>query len=227
MPVKTVYHNRLPHLAPVGATFFITFRLADSLPQSVFQEIYEEYECKKRKLLSQGNSKPDLQIRQLKSQLFGKYEAQLDHEPFGSCHLQKPEVAQILIDRLKQFDGSLYELQTYCIMPNHVHMLIGTWPQVTDEKGFLLEYAPSDYVQLHQIMKWIKGGSAYWINQQLGRKGTLWAKDSFDRYIRTEAEWARTATYILDNPVKAGLVKQSEDWPFSYLKSTGDRISGD
>ena len=53
----------------------------------------------------------------------------------------------------------------------------------------------------------IKGGSSYAINRILGRKGTLWAKDSFDRYARDEPEWFRILNYILRNPVKAWLTE--------------------
>ncbi len=74
------------------------------------------------------------------------------------------------------------------------------------------------YVQLDKIMKRIKGSSARYINLALDRKGTLWQKDSYDHYVRNEREWRNILSYILENPVKAKLVKHWKDWPYSYYK---------
>jgi hypothetical protein len=66
-------------------------------------------------------------------------------------------------------------------------------------------------------MKKVKGASAFYANQFLGKTGKpFWQKDSYDHYVRNEKEWQNIFWYILNNPVKAKLVDKWEDWEFSY-----------
>ncbi|MEZ5039582.1 MAG: hypothetical protein R2828_06810 [Saprospiraceae bacterium] len=76
---------------------------------------------------------------------------------------------------------------------------------------------PEDYFQLYQIMKLIKGSTANAANKYLGRKGTFWQKDSYDHYVRNERAFWNIVNYILQNPVKANLVKNWADFQFTYL----------
>lgn len=217
--MKTFYKNRLPHIAPIGAAFFVTFRLADSLPVSVIQSLKAEFEQKCKQL--KDEQLPDLQarIRAERKSYFGKFDQQLDTLRYGNCYLQQPEIAQIVANRLHEFDTVHYTLHTYCIMPNHVHVLFDTGQQLLTEEGTYQEDAPPHYVQLDTIMKLIKGGSAHLANQALGRKGTFWMKDSYDHYVRNEKEWGNIIAYILNNPVNAGLVNDWQEWQFSYCKA--------
>ena len=105
----------------------------------------------------------------------------------------------------------------------HVHIMIDTSIQVTEYKmidgellPFWMEELPEEFKELYKIMKRIKGASAYFCNKALGKTGTFWQKDSFDHFVRTEKEWHNIVKYILDNPVKAGLVEKWEDWDGSY-----------
>ena len=68
-------------------------------------------------------------------------------------------------------------------------------------------------------MKNIKGPTAIQANKALGRNGQFWMTESYDHYIRDDHELDRIHTYILNNPIKADLVKDWKDWPFSYSKS--------
>lgn len=70
---------------------------------------------------------------------------------------------------------------------------------------------------LAMIMKSLKGFSAREANKMLGRKGTFWQAESYDREIRDETEFWRVIKYILNNPVKAGLVTKWKEYPFSWL----------
>ena len=79
--------------------------------------------------------------------------------------------------------------------------------------------ALEQYVQLDKVMHLIKGGSSILINQYLGKTGRFWFKDSYDHFVRKESERLNIANYILRNPVKAGLVKNPEDWPFSFCQA--------
>lgn len=64
----------------------------------------------------------------------------------------------------------------------------------------------------------LKRNTAKRANQLLKRKGAFWEHESFDHYIRNRAEWKRIVKYVLENPVKAGIVTSWEEWPLNYLK---------
>jgi len=215
--MKTQYINRLPHIAPIGATFFVTFRLADSLPQSFVNALKVELEAEITRLKKEFPG--DLQrIRDARKRNFGKYDHQLDNQPYGVCYLRQSEVAEIVAAKMREYDGTLFDLQAYSIMPNHVHVLFSMAIQIVDEHGIWPDEIPEHYVQLDKVMQLIKGGSSYSANRHLGRSGKFWFKDSYDHYIRKEEEWLNIAMYILQNPVKAGLAKKWEAWPFNFCK---------
>ena len=141
------------------------------------------------------------------------------------------------MDKLFEYDDALFELEAFCLMPNHVHVLFSTRIQLI--KGGLkydndpfegrrnyahvvsdrtIEIENQSYIQLHRIMQLIKGGSARVANNLLSRSGAFWHKDSYDHYVRDSREWARIVRYILENPVKARLCNAWQDWPYSYFK---------
>ncbi|MBK8620256.1 MAG: HsdR family type I site-specific deoxyribonuclease [Saprospiraceae bacterium] len=104
------WHQRsLPHRNKEGLIQFITFRLADSLPQEVLKQIEEEI-----KNLSGENR--DVEKRK-------KYEYWLD-KGLGSCALANREMAQVVQEAFLHHDGDKYNLLAWSIMPNHVHVLI-------------------------------------------------------------------------------------------------------
>jgi putative transposase len=93
---------------------------------------------------------------------------------------------------------NLFQMNAYVLMANHVHVLI------------------EPRSSLAQITKLIKGRSARAANLILSRMNTRFLQDeSFDRWIRTPEEWQRIRAYIENNPVKAGLVQNPQDWPWS------------
>lgn len=106
------WHARnLPHRNRTGLVQFITFRLADSLPQEVLRKVEEEL-----KRLPDGEKK--IQKRK-------RYEKYLD-AGYGCCALNHHEMAQVVLEALKYHDGERYDLLAWSIMPNHVHVLIKT-----------------------------------------------------------------------------------------------------
>ena len=102
------WHNRgyLPHFDSGDVTQFITFRMGDSLPQQVLNEL--EY------LTKNGTER----IIERQTQI----EAYLD-QGSGSCILRDSECASIVQNALKFLDGTRYELRAWVVMPNHVHVL--------------------------------------------------------------------------------------------------------
>jgi REP element-mobilizing transposase RayT len=116
----------------------------------------------------------------------------------GNCAMRDPRIARIARDTLFHFDGSRYRLLAWVIMPNHIHVLIET-----------IAGHPLDRV----VHSW-KSYIAKEANKVLGRTGAFWSSDYFDRYIRDADHFEQAVAYIHENPVKAGLVSRSTDWPW-------------
>lgn len=117
----------------------------------------------------------------------------------GSCFMRDPTLARAVAETLLHNDGDKHHLQAWCVMPNHVHILLSTGP--LEDIGTT-------------VRRW-KTFSAKRINQHLDRLGSVWAKDYFDRYIRDDKHFETTKRYIEMNPVAAGLCDTPEAWPFS------------
>ena len=182
------WHNRgyLPHFDGPEQTQFLTFRLFDSMPKDVLDGWRSE-------------SLNDIQFRK-------KAEKYLD-AGYGSCWLRRPEIGSMVCDSLRFHHTKKYDLDSWVVMPNHVHVLL------TPLAGFHLD----------QIEHSIKSYTANEANKLLGRKGQFWAPECFDRYIRDYRHFNAVIQYIENNPVKARLCRQPEEWPFS---SAAERWKG-
>jgi len=215
--IKIYHKNFLPHIRPIGATFFITIRLKDALPQNIVRELKAEFEEKKAELIEKYPDDYEQELYYESKRHFGRYDYQLDDKRYGECYLKQPEVANVVVEELQKLDGKYYELQSYCIMPNHIHILIDTSIQLhgkdIDETNL-----DEEYTQLDDVLQEFKGRSGYYCNKALGRRGSFWQRDCYDHYVRDETEWGNIANYIMENPVKAGIVQQSKDWQHSYYK---------
>jgi REP element-mobilizing transposase RayT len=119
----------------------------------------------------------------------------------GGCVLRQPAVAAQMIEAWRHFDGSQYHLHAWVVMPNHGHVLC----------------EPLAGHTVAELVRSWKSFTARRINRLLGRSGALWMEDYWDRYMRDEAHYHRVVEYIHDNPVKAGLVKEARDWPWSSV----------
>ncbi len=187
----------LPHWERNDGTYFVTFRLGDSLPTVVLAELWR----RKRMLTAAKNSGRKLlpvesgTEKRLSSM---KIEAYLD-SGVGECYFKRPELAAVVANALKFWDGKRYQLEAWCVMPNHVHVLF--WLFAGESLARLLG-------------SWKKFTSRH-INAMVNRRGTLWQDESYDHLIRNEEEFARAVQYILDNPRKAGL----SVWPWVYVRS--------
>jgi putative transposase len=104
-------------------------------------------------------------------------------------------------------NGQVYELISYCIMPNHIHLVCT--PLLKEQNVFF---------GLSEILHSLKRHTARAANKILQRSGTFWQDESYDHFIRDAVELERMVKYVLYNPVKAGLVKEQTDWPWSYSK---------
>lgn len=110
-------------------------------------------------------------------------------------------------------NGRKIELHAAVIMPNHVHLLFNP-----------LEGDQPEPFSLAEIMKGIKGVSARKINQLLGRRGSLWQDESFDRIMRAK-EFEFKRNYIIANPMDAGLCKRPGEYRWLWLQPAQTGVS--
>src|ERR1043166_931327 len=125
----TMYIRHLPHWRQDGASYFVTFRLHDSLPRTKLNEL-EAMRAEWAK--SNGPPHTKEQLEALTRMPMTRIEMWLD-QGMGSCCLKSPAIAQIVAESLHHFDGARYELGCYIVMPNHVHAILR--PLIPDRKS--------------------------------------------------------------------------------------------
>src|ERR1051326_2855439 len=131
---------------------------------------------------------------------FAAFDRALDTAASGPRWLEHPAIAQCVVEALRYGERhrGLYDLAAYCVMPNHVHLVL-------EPKAPLAE-----------ISKAMRGFIERTANQILNRRGEpFWHNDGCDRWIRSANERNRMAEYTEANPVSAGLIKVAEQWPWS------------
>jgi putative transposase len=186
----TVYSRHLPHWRQDGATYFVTFRLADSLPQIKLDELASlKQDWERQHPLPRSEVILQLWARQASERL----ERWLD-EGMGKCVLKEPSLAALLTSALHHFDNDRYELHCFVIMPNHVHAML---------RPLRPEYP------LEEIVGSWKKFSARQINHVLGQSGELWQEETYDRIVRDEEHLWRVIQYIGSNSDRAGLSRAS------------------
>jgi REP element-mobilizing transposase RayT len=112
----------------------------------------------------------------------------LDNACTGPLHLRRPDIAQLVVDAIHYRQEQLqhFQIHSYVIMANHVHLLI------------------TPHVEVSKAMHSLKRLTAREANRILGLPGPFWQDESYDRLVRDEAEFRRIVNYIEMNPVKAG-----------------------
>src|SRR5262245_24296062 len=124
----------------------------------------------------------------LQCDLTDRFEEHLD-ECHGACLLRRRDLANIVGESLRKFDGQRYELTDFVVMPNHVHILAA----FHDEQGMLAQCA-----------SW-KRYTARRINQATAQQGSFWQEDAFDHLVRSPDQFDHYRRYIAANGPKAGL----------------------
>ena len=185
----------------------MTFRLADSLPKAVLLKIQAEraerlqrFHAEEASAKKLGATSPKTEaLEQIERDYFRKLEAYLD-KGTGACWLGRPEIAEIVAKPFRFFDSERYRLDAWVVMPNHVHAVV--WPMASHT--------------LSEILHSWKSYTSKEANKLLRRAGeTFWQTESFDHWVRDDAEQARLVAYVQTNPVKAGFCKRPEDWKWS------------
>jgi len=140
----------------------------------------------------------------------------LDKDHVGPHWLKKPGVAKIIEEAIHSHDGISYDLVAYCIMLNHVHMIFELL--ATNSTASTSKQNKKSTYAVTRILRLIKGSTARYCNEFLSRSGSFWQHESYDHVIRSEDELVRTIWYVLENPVKAGLVEDWKLWPWTFCK---------
>jgi putative DNA methylase len=221
---ETVTRRNLPHWFVPGAAHFVTYRLHGSLPQSVLAEMHRRKEHLLHRKPPPGVSTAQYR-EQVHKQLFAFYDTSLDQN-LDDC-LRNPRLAALIRSNLYHHNGSKYHLMSYCVMPNHVHVLFQPLDVATGGPPVVLrsDSPPGEppvatalgeqsdsQSPLARIMHSLKSYSAHRANEILKRSGTFWQAESYDHWVRDDDELERVVNYIRANPVRAGLVERPEDW---------------
>lgn len=200
-------HSRgvLPHLKREGATYFVTFRLAGTLPK----DLLLKFKAQREAIIAQAESAKRPLTWHEQEELFRWYSARVDRyldAGHGDCWLARPEIAGLVAGAIQFHAGRRFDLHAWVVMPNHVHAVLRPWSGWT----------------LSQILKSWKGYTARQANRILKRTGTaFWQVESYDHLVRDDDDLSHCCRYITMNPVSAGLCPQSEGWQWSHAYRSG------
>ncbi len=232
---KPGWHSRgyLPHFDRPDLHQVITYRLADSLPPNAIANL-------KAKLTEVDDEEARQELRR-------RIEHLID-AGHGSCLLRLPECARIVEDAFFHGDGERYRLLAWVVMPNHVHVCIEPMPGWAVSR-IVQSWKSFSGRRINAVKRQIGGGSPLRFDSSDGStspaelelggpRGVLdagasphsseavWIREYWDRYIRDEPHYANSVRYIEDNPVKARLVLEPADWPFSSAAWRAGRRDG-
>jgi len=215
MTERDFYRRRLPHWHPFNATFFVTFRLEGSLPKPVLNLLQEEYEQAKHLFDLLPPEQSHQKYYDACREAYARFDRALD-KANGPRWLTEPQIAGIIRNEIHALHPHQYCLLAFCMMPNHVHLLVDMQdiPAPPPRKNGV------SYTPLAYALWLLKGRSGHACQKILGKPGRFWSRESYDHVVRDEHEFERILSYIANNPVKAGLVKQWEDWPDTFVEQT-------
>jgi REP element-mobilizing transposase RayT len=186
--------GRLPHWEKEEGLYFITFHVADSLPKPVLIKIDE-----RRRILETARQENAHLLPAQKEILAAYSRARIEEyidSGAGSCPFADQRIAGMMAAALRFWEGKRYRLLAWCVMPNHVHVVVRLFP------GH----------ELAKVVKAWKNFSAKAANHALVQKSRFWQREYYDRLLRNSDELARAVRYTLENPAKAGL----KNWPWVW-----------
>lgn len=198
---KHFYLQKLPHIQLPEATYFVTYRLAGSMPQSKIVQLQEEYQAKQPRMTKEipetkADKKPDAHFEYFKTvDLF------LDKNLNEPYWLKEEQIAKIIAESLHFLACSKINLWAFCIMSNHVHAVLDI-------------INPAD--DLFAIMQQHKSFTASQCNKLLQRNGQFWERETYDHIIRP-GNFETIVAYVINNPVVAGFVMDWRQWKWTYV----------
>jgi REP element-mobilizing transposase RayT len=185
--VRIRQRGRLPHWEKDAGLYFVTFRLADSLPKSVLERIEERHRILESARRAGANLSPGQKV--LVAEFSPKKLEQYFDRGVGACSLNDPKIGDLVANALNFWHGKRYRLIAWCVMPNHVHVIFRLFPAQ----------------ELAEVIRSWKLFTARKANRILGRTGAFWQREYYDRLIREDGELDRAIQYVLHNPERAGL----------------------
>jgi len=180
-----ITRRRLPHWRQSGATYFVTFRMADSVPHTLLRQWRHERDIWLRLHPQPWREKDQ---REYESRFIDLIQQWLD-AGMGVWYMRRPDVRAQVEHCSLHFDRESYNVDAFVLMPNHVHVVI----------------TPAPGHELSRLLQAIKGVSANRCNKLLKCKSTFWMDESYDHIVRDAKELAAFRNYIAANPAKAGL----------------------
>jgi REP element-mobilizing transposase RayT len=193
-----IYRRNLPHWQQEGTTYFVTFRLGDSLPSEKMQVWQEQ---RRLWLLERGIAR-EADLAQAEERLridflrtFNSRWHDLLDAGHGACLLRISECRAFVVSALRHWHRKRMDLDECVVMPNHVHALITPFPEQP----------------LESLLHSIKRFSARQCNRVMNRKGALWQDENYDHITRSDAQLEHFRQYIRENPNKQRL-REEEYW---------------
>jgi REP element-mobilizing transposase RayT len=195
-PETTAFYRRsLPHWKVSSCSYFVTFRLKNSIPKDKLFELKNKYDRIKSECLNDNDLLKAQRIH------FLHIEKIIDsNRSADDISLATAGIAEIIMERIEWMEKNTgWRIPSYVIMPTHIHCLMN---------GEKADRSLSKALQL------LKGYTAKKANDHLKREGAFWSPESFDYWCRSSEKKESAKRYIRNNPVKAGLVKSADDWPW-------------
>lgn len=177
--IDTTRRN-LPHWQQDGKLYFVTWRLADSLPQEALAQLDADRAAWVRR---HGNTLVRHLSPALREEWYNLFHRRVQRwldAGYGSCVLKRAEASRIMMDALHFFEGQRYRLGSFAIAGNHVHVLV----------------APMPGIDLSDVLHSRKSFTANAINKVTGQQGRFWMDENFDRLFRDDEHLERIEAYI-------------------------------
>jgi len=200
------WHERgyLPHCDFPGLVQFVTFRLADAMPAS-----------------RRGEWEHLLAIEDLREKRT-KLEAYLDRG-VGECWLRQPRIATLCGEALRFFHDERYELLAWCVMPNHVHVLVHVWETplgklIQSWKRYIATEAEHILAERRSPTRRVPANSTNAPARRAALQTLRWEREYWDTFMRDEEQEQKAIRYIENNPVKAKLCRTPGEWRFSSAR---------
>ena len=194
--------RHLPHWEQEGCAYFVTFRLADSIPDHQLAKLREDLAA-----WNQHHPQPwDYTTYQEYQLRFHEGPEKWLDEGHGECLLARPELRAIVADSFHHFDGERYLLDAFVVMPNHVHVI----------------FKPLAGHQVSEILHSWKSFTAKEINKASNRSGTFWQAESYDRIIRDWDNLVQIRDYIAHNPAKLHAGTFTLELPNALSRAAGE-----
>ncbi len=202
-------HRRfLPHFYPANVPIFVTFRTKDSLSKTLVKEITNKYLAEMTELEKVEIPNRDEKLAELKKKYFYIIDKYCDSINCSDVDLTSPPNLNIIRESVLFNPSEIVNVLCFTIMRNHIHLLL-VFPESNNSLN-------GKKIRLPDYIHNVKGYTGKMINKNEKRTGSLWMREYYDVLIRSRKQLCRTVSYILQNPVKAGMFRSYEQAVNNY-----------